>query len=274
MTTTNDGPDGAGTLRLNRFLAQCGLGSRRACDDIIAAGHIYCNGKRVATPGVQVHPGIDRIEYMGNIVKQLHALEYIAYYKPREVMVTTSDPEGRITIYDAIKSRGRSVDHLRYAGRLDYQSEGLLLLTNDGDLIHALTHPRFHLKKVYHVKAERCLTDDEIGALLDGVESEGQCLKAGAVKQLSLPDDDRKQFWYEIELFEGKNRQIRRMFEALSILVGRIRRVQFGSVVLGKLTPGEYRPLTEKEIASLKNTGFKIPRKKNSPRHDHRNKPE
>jgi 23S rRNA pseudouridine2605 synthase len=264
----NNKPDTGAAVRLNRFLAQCGLGSRRACDDIITAGHIYCNGKRVEAPGLQVHPDTDCIEYMGKIVRQLHALEYFAYYKPREVMVTANDPEGRVTIYDALRDNGRNIDHLRYTGRLDYQSEGLLLLTNDGDIIHALTHPRFHIKKVYYVKVERCLADTEIAALLDGVESEGQRLKAGSVKQLSLPDADRKQFWYEIELFEGKNRQIRRMFETISVLVGRIRRVRFGSVVLGNLTPGELRPLTEKEIASLKNTGFKIPRKKKNVHRD------
>ncbi len=172
-------------------------------------------------------------------------------------MVTASDPEGRTTVYDALSANGRDVRHLRHVGRLDYQSEGLLLLTNDGELIHALTHPRFHIKKVYHVKVERRLAAEEITMLLDGVVSEGQRLHAGSVRQLSVPEADRKQYWYELELFEGKNRQLRRMFEALSILVGRIRRVQFGSVKLGNLLPGEVRPLTEKEIAALRNTGYR-----------------
>lgn len=251
------------TIRLNRYLAMCGLGSRRKCDELIAAGHIYCNGARVTELGTQVHPGVDRIEHMGNEIKQMRAREYYAYYKSRGVMVTAQDPEGRTTIYDALKESWHAAEYLRYAGRLDYQSEGLLLLTNDGDLIHALTHPRFHIKKIYHVKAERLLTADEIKRLSDGVESEDQLLSAASVVQLSVPDADRKQYWYEITLFEGKNRQIRRMFEALSVLVGRIRRVQFGSVALGTLQPGELRPLTSREIGSLQNTGYKVPPPKN-----------
>lgn len=249
------------SIRLNRYLAQCGLGSRRACDEIVARGHIYKNGNKVIAPGIQVSP-VDRIEYMGKVLRPLHRHEYLAYYKPREVMVTALDPEGRVTVYDALSTgSGRDVSHLKYVGRLDYQSEGLLLLTNDGDLIHALTHPRFHIKKVYHVKLERCCTGEEIAALVDGVESEGQLLHAGSVKQLSHDEADRKQYWYEIELFEGKNRQIRRMFQALDILVGRIRRIQFGCVALGGMTSGDFRPLTEKEIAGLRNTGYKVPQK-------------
>ena len=244
-------------IRLNRFLAQCGLGSRRTCDDLISSGHIYCNGVAVVEMGLRVDPATDRIEYHGKQVRVLRGFEYVAYYKPREVMVTAQDPQGRTTIYEAIGAGGRDVLHLRYVGRLDYQSEGLLLLTNDGDLLHALTHPRFHVKKVYQVKAERLLTPAECAALTGGVESEGQLLRAGAVRQLSQPEGDRKQFWYEIDLYEGKNRQIRRMFEALPVLIGRLRRVQYGGVKLGVLQPGEIRPLTEKEIASLKNTGFK-----------------
>lgn len=246
-----------GKIRLNRFLAQCGLGSRRSCDELISSGHIYCNGVAVVEMGLRIDPATDRIEYHGKQIKVLRGLEYAAYYKPREVMVTAEDPQGRTTVYEAIGAGGRDVKHLRYVGRLDYQSEGLLLLTNDGDLLHALTHPRFHVKKVYHVKAERQLTLAERTALTDGVESEEQVLRAGAVRQLSLPEEDRRQFWYEIDLYEGRNRQIRRMFEALQIQVGRLRRVQYGGVKLGILQPGEIRPLSEKEIASLKNTGFK-----------------
>lgn len=249
-------------IRLNRYLAQCGLGSRRTCDDLIIAGHIFCNGKKVEGPGLQVHPDVDIVEYRGQKIERLHALQYFAYYKPREVMVTAQDPEGRPTIYDAILATGKNVAHMRYAGRLDFQSEGLLLLTNDGDIIHALTHPRFHIKKVYHVKVERMLTSDEVARLKAGIESEGQLLKAASVIRLSDDTEDRVQFWYEVELFEGKNRQIRRMFEALSVLVGRIRRVQFASIKLESLKPGELRPLTEREIGALRNTGYAVPKPK------------
>ena len=244
------------TIRLNRFLAQCGLGSRRKCDELIAGGHIYCNGKRVDVMGQQIDPATDRIEYRGRRISRIKGLEYLAYYKPREVMVTADDPQGRATIYSTLLADRHDIHHLRYVGRLDYQSEGLLLLTNDGEIIHALTHPRFHIKKVYHVKVERRLSPEEIVQLLEGILSDGQLLHAGSIDELSESGSGRQQYWYKIELFEGKNRQLRRMFEALSLHVGRIRRVQFGPVRLGSLSPGEFRPLTPKEIAALRNAGY------------------
>jgi len=243
--------------RLNKFLAQCGLGSRRKADELIKSGNVFVNGVRITELGQKINPEEDKVEYHGNIVKPFRALQYLAYYKPRNVMVTKNDPEKRETIYDALRRAGHEVDYLNYIGRLDFGSEGLLLLTNDGELIHALTHPRFHIKKVYMVKLDRQLEQSEIKRLLDGVESEGQMLHAGAVREITVSSPERVQFWYEIDLYEGKNRQIRRMFEALGILVGRLRRIQFGSVKLGEMQSGEIRRLTEREIASLKNTGYK-----------------
>ncbi|HEX3019122.1 MAG TPA: pseudouridine synthase [Chitinispirillaceae bacterium] len=245
-------------VRLNKFLALCGIGSRRKADELIAGGKIYVNGSRVTELGSRVVAGKDKVEYWGKEIKPFHILEYFAYYKPRSVMVTRIDPEGRETIYDALSKAGATVEHLNYVGRLDFGSEGLLLLTNDGELIHALTHPRFQIKKVYRVKVDRLLTADERKKMIDGIESNGQVLHAREIRDISEVTPERKQFWYELDLFEGKNRQIRRMFEALGILVGRLRRVQFGSVKLGEMQPGEIRPLTEKEIMSLKNTGYKI----------------
>jgi len=243
--------------RLNKFLAQCGLGSRRKADELIKSGNVFVNGVRITELGQKINPEEDKVEYHGNIVKPFRALQYLAYYKPRNVMVTKNDPEKRETIYDALRRAGHEVDYLNYIGRLDFGSEGLLLLTNDGELIHALTHPRFHIKKVYMVKLDRQLEQSEIKRLLDGVESEGQMLHAGAVREITVSSPERVQYWYEIDLYEGKNRQIRRMFEALGILVGRLRRIQFGSVKLGEMQSGEIRRLTEREIASLKNTGYK-----------------
>ncbi len=130
-------------------------------------------------------------------------------------------------------------------------------LTNDGDLIHALTHPRYQIKKVYTVKIERALEKAEIQKFIEGIESDGQILHAGSVSNISEQLDDRKQFWYEVVLFEGKNRQIRRMLESLGILISKLRRVQFGSVKLDDLKSGYYRFLTEKEINALKNSGYK-----------------
>ncbi len=241
-------------VRINRYLAQCGLGSRRKCDELVQSGRIYVNGEKVTELGTRVVPGVDNVEYLGKTLRPVKKLEYWAYCKPREVMVTRTDPEGRVTIYDALRRDGLDADLLKYVGRLDYLSEGLLLLTNDGDLIHALTHPRFRIKKVYLVRTGRALVQQEIERLIQGVESEGQLLHAAEVKSVDVKDD---QNWYEITLFEGKNRQIRRMLEVLGHEVRRLKRVQFGTVRLGDLKGGQFRELTPREIGGLKNAGYK-----------------
>jgi 23S rRNA pseudouridine2605 synthase len=235
-------------IRLNRFLAQCGLGARRKCDELIASGHILINGVKVTELGTKVGPS-DKVEYQGKSVTPLRRPEYYAYHKPRGVMVTKTDPEGRLTIFQTLAQSGFDANHLNYIGRLDFLSEGLLLLTSDGALIHALTHPRYHIKKVYSVHISGALSDSDRDKLLGGVESEGQVLHAGGVKK----SGDR---WYEVELYEGKNRQIRRMFEALSYQVLHLKRTKFAAVVIGDLVPGAIRPLTPKEIAALKAVGF------------------
>jgi 23S rRNA pseudouridine2605 synthase len=245
------------TLRLNRYLAQCGLGSRRKADELINTGHVYVNGKRVTEMGVKVLPGRDIIEYHGKQVKPIRNLAYYAYNKPVNVIVTKNDPQKRETVYDALKKKKIDVEHLNYVGRLDYNSEGLLLLTNDGDLIHSVTHPRFKIKKVYRVKIMKRLSSEEINMLICGIESDGQILHAASVRDVSQPASERKQFWYEIELFEGKNRQIRRMMKELGVGISRLRRIQFGSVKLNNLVSGDIRTLTEKEVAALKSCGYK-----------------
>ena len=242
------------TLRINKFLAQCGLGSRRKCDELVLGGHILVNGEKITELGVKINPNTDKVEHKGKLLRLIRKLEYFAYYKPREVMVTNNDPEGRPTIYETLRRDGLDAGLLKYVGRLDYLSEGLLLLTNDGALIHALTHPRFQIKKVYIVRTGQPLGEGDIAKLTDGVESEGQLLRAASVTPVDVKPD---QYWYEIALFEGKNRQIRRMLEGIGHDVRRLRRIAFGSVRLGDMKAGEYRELTPREIGGLKNAGFK-----------------
>ncbi len=245
-------------IRLNRYLAQCGLGSRRECDTLISSGKIVINGKKVIKLGTQVDPGNDQVQYKGKIVKNIRTLQYIAYNKSRGVVVTAKDPQGRETVYDAIKKTGFDAAHLNYVGRLDRNSEGLLLLTNDGDLIHALTHPRFHIKKVYRVKTNKGLSSTDCDTMVHGgVMSEGQRLCAGVIRQVSAKAGSGG-FWYEIDLYEGKNRQIRRMFEGLGYEVLRLKRIQFSVIKLRNLVRGKYRLLTDREIAGLKKKGYKI----------------
>jgi 23S rRNA pseudouridine2605 synthase len=239
-------------VRLNKYLASCGMGSRRSCDRIIASGHIYINGTKVTELGTKVALG-DRVEYMGKVLEPVLAFRYIAYHKPQSIIVTKHDPEGRTTVFDALKEIGCDASGLNYVGRLDVASEGILLLTNDGGLIHALTHPRYHIKKVYDVRIDKSLlAADRTVMTGEGVESEGQVLRAGAIEDLA----DAGPWWYRIDLYEGRNRQIRRMFEALGYTVTRIRRVQFASVKLGDLAPGAVRELTGREVAALRAAGF------------------
>jgi len=248
------GDDNKNHVRINKYLAQCGLGARRKCDELVLTGHVIVNGQKVTELGFKVNPKADKVEYKGKQLRPIRRLEYYAYCKPREVMVTNKDPEGRPTIYETLRRDGLDADLLKYVGRLDYLSEGLLLLTNDGDLIHALTHPRFAIKKVYRVRIGRQLDQADIKKLIDGVESEGQLLRAASVNVIDVKDD---QHWYEIALMEGKNRQIRRMLEGVGHEVRRLRRVAFGSVKLGDMKAGEYRELTPRELGGLKNAGFK-----------------
>jgi 23S rRNA pseudouridine2605 synthase len=248
--------NGTPSIRLNRYLAKCGLGSRRSVEQLITGGKILVNGRKVTELSTTVVRGRDKVEYRGKHVEPVRELEYLAYHKPKGTVTTRSDPEGRKTVYDAIRERtGRDVSHLRHVGRLDLNSEGLLLLSNDGDLIHALTHPRYHVKKVYHVRISRPMHGADIEQMKGaGVESEGVILHAGSVRRLP----ETQGHWYEVALFEGKNRQIRRMFEALSYNVLRLRRVQFGVVRLGELPTGSVRALDEREIAGLKNLGYPV----------------
>jgi pseudouridine synthase len=252
--TDNVGDKYKNSMRINKYLAQCGLGARRKCDELVESGHIFVNGKKITELGAKVNPD-DKVEYKGKLLRPVRKLEYYAYCKPRGVMVTNSDPEGRPTIYEELRRSGLDADLLKYVGRLDYLSEGLLLLTNDGDLIHALTHPRFQIKKIYIVRTERPLSAGEIAKLREGVESEGQLLRAASVVQVDVKQD---QHWYEIALLEGKNRQIRRMLESIGHEVRRLRRVAFGSVKVNGMKAGAYRKLTERELGGLKNTGYKI----------------
>jgi len=253
MTDTSGKNTDAELIRLNRYLAQCGLGARRKCDDLIASGLIFINGKKVTELGTKIRPGVDRVEFRGRELKGIQHKTYLVYNKPKGVVVTKLDPEGRETIYDALKKEGCEAGRLNYVGRLDLNSEGILLLTDDGSLIHALTHPRYRIKKVYQVKLDRPVADDDVRRLLAGVESKGQLLHAGAVRKMMKNEPN----WYEIDLYEGKNRQIRRMFETLQYTVRRLKRTQFASIRLGQLMRGKARALTSREVQALKSAGYK-----------------
>ncbi len=243
-------------VRLNKYLAQCGCGSRRSCDQFILKGKVWVNGDKVTQLGTKIDPDKDTVTLSGRPVGLPDALEYVMYHKSRGSVVTAHDPQGRETIYSSMRKAGYNYDHLRYVGRLDRNSEGLLLLTNDGSLIHALTHPRFHVKKVYRVRINKPLEESHSTRMIEnGVSSQGQILRAGAVRAIcraELPN----QFWYEVDLYEGKNRQIRRMFETLDYTVLRLKRIQFGVIKLRDLPRGHLRDLSQREVKGLLNLGY------------------
>ena len=237
-------------IRINKYLAQCGVGSRRQCDELVLSKKVSINGE-IAQMGAQVDIKNDKVLLDSKEVLPISQKRYYMYNKPKGTIVSRSDEKGRATIYDALKKlKIENCETLKYVGRLDFNSEGLLLLTNDGDLAFALTHPKFHVKKVYFVKIGRELGSLEMKRIVEsGVMSDGELLKAGAVR---FKFRDGEEFCYEMDLYEGKNRQVRRIFEALGEQVIQLKRLQFATVKLGDLGYGKIRELEAGEVEELK----------------------
>jgi pseudouridine synthase len=245
-------------MRLNKFLSQCGVASRRNADELIARGRIYVNGAPETRMGVRIDPDNDTVAYKGKSLQPVRCWEYLKLYKPPGIIVSRGDPQGRRTIYDFLASRGRDAGHLKYVGRLDLTSEGLLILTNDGDMIHAVTHPRFHIKKVYRVRLDKKVTPEHLDRMrTEGVVSEGDTLRVSEITPCATPAG-RREHWYTVVLHEGKNRQIRRICEGLGYRVIRLIRTRFGSVRLHELGCGEAAPLDDKEIRGLKAARYPV----------------
>jgi 23S rRNA pseudouridine2605 synthase len=230
--------------RLQKFLAEAGVASRRASEQIILTGRVSVNGAVVRQLGTKIDPGHDRIELDGQPLKPRRKL-YIALHKPRGFLCTRQDPYDRRTITELLP---REWNHLSSVGRLDSESEGLIFLTNDGDFSLRLAHPRYGVRKVYRVTVEGRLEPPVLQKLIAGVEEAGELLKADKVR---LNSANKTQSVLELELGEGKNREVRRMFAALGFEVSRLLRTQIGRIKLGELPPGKWRTLTEPEIKSL-----------------------
>lgn len=230
--------------RVQKILAGAGVGSRRKVEEMIAEGRVRVNGEVVAL-GAKADPIKDIIK-VGN--RRIHTSEpriYIAMNKPRSVITSASDPEGRKTVLDLLPGIRFRVYPV---GRLDYQSEGLLLLTNDGELANRLMHPSSEVGKVYHVKIQGQLEPGALSRLRKGVRLEDGLT---APARVTVLETGEKSSWVEIILHEGRNRQIRRMVEAVGHRVQRLRRMSIGPVTLGKLRAGESRMLTDDEVRQL-----------------------
>jgi 23S rRNA pseudouridine2605 synthase len=232
------------SVRLQKYLSQAGVASRRAAEELIVAGRVRVDGRVVTELGTKVVPGRSVVEVDARVVRPA-ATRWIAFNKPRGVLTTRSDPHGGRTIYDVL---GREHAGLFYVGRLDRDSEGLLLLTNDGDAAHQLLHPSFGIERVYEVGTTRPVTRAERAELLHGVKLEDGVARAKAVR--ALPAREGVSLT-ELVLPEGRKREVRRMLAALDHDVVRLRRTRYGPIRLGSLRPGEWRELEAGEIAAL-----------------------
>ncbi len=231
--------------RLQKVLSGAGVASRRAAEELIREGRVSVNGKVVEELGTRANPHRDRIAIDGKPIRAPQAPVYLALHKPVGVVTTLSDPDGRQTVADFV---GRVRQRVFPVGRLDYQSSGLLLLTNDGDLAMRLTHPRYHVEKTYRVKVHGHPDQRVLSRLRNGVElSDGKTAPAGA----RVVNEVGRKAWIEITITEGKNHQIRRMCEAVNLPVDKLQRINIGPLKLGKLPAGKTRRLTDAEVAKL-----------------------
>ncbi len=230
--------------RLNKYLAHAGVGSRRHCEELIRAGRITVNGDVVRDLATRVEPG-QEVCVDGQPLKR-ERLVYWLVHKPRGYLCTNQDPQRRPRAIDLVP---KVTQRVYTVGRLDEASEGLLLLTNDGDLAHRLMHPRFGVDKTYLVQVAGTPSGDDLRKLLQGVWLAEGHVKARQVKRLKRQGQST---WLRIVLNEGKNREIRRMLARLNHKVLRLRRIALGPVELGYLATGKARPLAGKELAALR----------------------
>ncbi len=233
-------------VRLQKLIASTGLSSRRKAEMLIASGRVSINGKVVTELGTKVDPSRDHVKVDGKHLTSAQPFVYLMLNKPKNVMSTLDDPGGRTTVKDFL--RGVSV-RVFPVGRLDFDSEGLMLLTNNGDLAQALLHPRYHVPKTYLIKVKGVLQDEEITKLERGVRLEDGMTSPAQVKKVRKVEANS---WLEITIREGRKHQVKRMLETVGHPVIRLMRIRMGSLSLGDLAPGEFRFLTDAEANALR----------------------
>lgn len=245
-------------IRLQKYIAATGICSRRAAEELIASGAVTVNGK-TAEPGLKVIPGKDRV-FVGKKPLEAPADEHLtlAMNKPRGYICSHADPHNEQTIFDLLPAAKRPARRLLYAGRLDKDSEGLVILTTDGDLVNRLTHPRSGITKRYNVLLSQPFPAGKIPALLRGVQIEGERLNADKVIPLDRSPAG-KHLSLEVHLHHGRKREIRRLFEALGFRVKRLQRFQIGNLTVRGIPQGEARPLGPREIRLLLGPSADVP---------------
>jgi pseudouridine synthase len=240
--------------RLQKVLSQAGVASRRTAETLIADGRVSVNGRTVRAMGVKVDPGKDEIRVDGRRIKGASRLRYILLYKPTGYVTTRSDPQRRRTVLDLLAGVR---EYVYPVGRLDYDTEGLLLLTNDGELAARLTHPRHGVARIYEARVAGMPDREAIERLRTGIPLDGRRTLPADVILLNEGRRDRDGV-LRLTIREGRNRQVRRMCEAVGHPVQRLKRTKFGSLADRKLKPGEWRELAPREIDALQAQSAKV----------------
>jgi 23S rRNA pseudouridine2605 synthase len=230
--------------RLQKILATAGVASRRKAEVLITEGRVTVNGKVVTELGSKADPDTDHIKLDGRLIKQPEHFVYLALNKPDSVVSTASDPQRRATVLDYLQGVRARVYPV---GRLDYHSQGLILLTNDGEFANAISSARSHVAKTYLVKSNGYLTPEQEEEFRTGVPLSGRRTAPARIHMYRRGDNP----WYEVQLIEGRNQQVRIMFKHFGRLVEKLRRVRIGNVELGSLKVGEFRHLTPDEVRKL-----------------------
>lgn len=232
-------------MRLQKYMSECGVASRRKSEELILSGEVYVNGKKVTELGTKVSSK-DEVMVSGKIIKK-EDKEYYLLYKPINVVTTVKDEKGRTTVIDLIESKNK----LFPVGRLDYNTTGVLLITNDGELCNKLTHPKFEVERVYEVKVEGIIKIEEVKKIESGLILNGEKTKKCKVK-LKKVDKKSNKSYLLVTLEEGKNHEVRNMFNYFGYEVLKLRRIRYAFLTLEGLHIGEYRALDIKEIRKLK----------------------
>ena len=230
--------------RLQKILSQAGVASRRQAEQIIVEGRVSVNGTVVTELGSKADLETDHIKVDGRLLHPPKHQVYIALHKPNNTVTTVSDPQNRATVMELLHG---VKERIYPVGRLDYHSEGLLLLTNDGELTNAVTSASTHLPKTYVVKVNGSLTADQEQKFREGIPLSGRRTMPAGLKLVRAAENP----WYEVRLFEGRNNQIRLMFKHFGRLVEKLKRVRIGPLELGSLKPGEFRHLSAEEVRAL-----------------------
>jgi 23S rRNA pseudouridine2605 synthase len=244
---------GKSEMRLNRYIARCGVASRRDADTLIEAGRIFVNGRVTKDFSTKIRPGIDEVIF-DNKILELPRLYYFKCYKPVGYLTTMEDTHDRKTIFDLMQEH-EIPDGVVPAGRLDMESEGLLILSNDGELIYRLTHPGQGVEKVYRVLLNRWPYQVDLEDLVDGIKYEDQISKAVRATRMGPQPKDLENpisgYWIEMAMVEGRKREIRMMLRTQGYKVLRLVRIKHGPVEIGMLKPGEILPLDNFELREL-----------------------